>query len=234
MADMMPRNMELSRALLYIFEDNRWVSKLVLLATMLLLGLIPIFGLLAWALALGFLLQVATNVRHGLPRPLPAWNDWEEKFRIGGQLLSAMLVYNLPGLLMISCAGWILSGLLGNNYFGTLFLSIFWSVLLVIGVGYIFITWTLLGVGVTEFIDTGNPRSLFRVVHLLDVAQAQSSIVLTWALYTSLINVLALILLAVPCVGWLLAGLFVVPAQGHILGQFAQQLGTFNRVRRST
>jgi len=91
--------MDLPYALTYVFEDRQWVSKLVLLAVTSILALVPVFGLLALAVALGYLAQIADNVRNGLPRPLPGWDDYGDKFNLGAPLLAALLIYHLPLLL---------------------------------------------------------------------------------------------------------------------------------------
>src|SRR5689334_16594206 len=93
--------MDYGQAVSYIFEDKQWIGKIVILLLLMAASAIPLLGFLPFAICLGFLTQLVNNVRNGHPRPLPAWDDYTEKLSIGGQLLIAMLVYNLPILLLL-------------------------------------------------------------------------------------------------------------------------------------
>ncbi|MEO0595426.1 MAG: DUF4013 domain-containing protein, partial [Chloroflexota bacterium] len=107
--------MDIGRAVGYIFEDKRWIQKLAPLLLVGILSLVPIFGLLATALGLGFMLQLACNVRDGLPRPIPEWKELEEKFRVGGYVLLAGIIYNLPLILFSACT-FSIAGLGGTGF----------------------------------------------------------------------------------------------------------------------
>jgi hypothetical protein len=62
--------MEVGRAVSFIFQDPRWVVKVLILGV---LFLVPIIG---WLLIGGYLLRLIRNVIDGNPTPLPEWNDW--------------------------------------------------------------------------------------------------------------------------------------------------------------
>jgi len=222
--------MDFSYALTFIFEDRQWLSKIVLLLIVLLLSFIPIFGLLAFAVALGFLVQLAANVRNGLPRPLPKWDDYGVKLNAGGPLLLAMLFYNLPLVLLSLCATWVVSGI-GSGFLGDTAGLIVLCCVLPFALVYTALTWPLLAIGLSEYIETGDTRRLFRPLHQYDVLQANGGLVGRWALYAFLVNTALLVALWIPCLGWVAMMAFGLPVHGHLLGQFAQKLSLVNQLK---
>lgn len=217
--------MDVAYAITYIFEDRKWVGKITILALVMCLSVIPIFGLLATAVGLGFLVQVADNVRNGLPRPLPEWDDYSAKFALGGQVLGAMITYNLPLILLTMCMAWSLNGL--GNAAAAVALCCFAPIMLV----YTALAWSLLAIGVAEFIETGETSALYRVAHLFDVLRNNANLTLGWALLATLVNVGIVALSVVICAGWVAIAAFALPVHGHLLGQYAQKLGVTNKPR---
>ena len=216
--------MEMGRAFAYIFEDKNWVSKLIPLLLIGFLSLIPVFGLIASAAGLGYLLHLAHNVRQGLPRPLPGWDDWQEKLNTGAQLLLAILIYNLPVLLMSLCSYALIAGV-GGGFLGSTVSLVFFCCTAPLLLIYTILAWSMLAIGITEYIETGETARMFRFVHLWDALRANNQIVFQWVLYAFLANMILGIVGAIPCIGWIIFFLFAYPVQGHLLGQFAHRLG---------
>jgi hypothetical protein len=88
--------MDIGKAIGFVFEDEEWVTKILLGAAIML---IPVFGQLAVA---GYVIAVVRNVMAGDPRPLPAWNDLGRNFVDGLMVAIANLVYGIP-LWIILC-----------------------------------------------------------------------------------------------------------------------------------
>jgi hypothetical protein len=221
--------MQLTYALKYIFDDKDWPQKLLILAGIGLISLILLFGLIAAAFSLGFLLQLARNVRQGAPLPLPKWNDWQTKFEIGGQLLLAMLLYHLPLILLFICLSSSVSGLgvaLMGDFIAYGFALCCFMPLIII---YTIIIWPLLAIGVAEFIETNEPGRFFRLFHQWEVLQNNVALSSRWLLFTLLINAVLLMFILIPCLGWLIILIFGYPVLGHLLGQFAHQLSLTNK-----
>jgi len=89
--------MEVGRAVSFIFQDPRWITKVLICGV---LFLIPIIG---WLLIGGYTLRLIHNVIIGDAQPLPDWNNW------GGDLaggLKAFVVYFLWGIPL-----WIVQGI---------------------------------------------------------------------------------------------------------------------------
>lgn len=223
--------MDFAHAVSYIFEDRHWVRKLAILAFFCLFALVPVFGLLALAIVMGFLIQVTHNVRNGLPRPLPAWNDYAQKFSIGGHVVMAMIAYNLPLVIFGSCSWWIFTGVTAG-FLGSLANIISTCCALPLVLIYTGICYPMLAVGVAEYQETGESRRMYRPLHLWDVVRTHSAITMRWSFYAILVNAIGIFLMLIPCIGWTLALLFIIPVHGHLLGQFAQQIGITNQPKK--
>jgi hypothetical protein len=220
--------MDISYAVKFIFEDKQWLSKLVLLAIFTFLAVIPVLGIPALIAALGYMLQLARNVREGMPRPLPEWKKWDEKFRLGAQVFLALLFYNLP-LIFIGGCSWFLVGGVSSGFIGGGINFLTLCCALPFALLYMAFAWSMLATGLAEYIELNNPTAIYRFVHLWDVMRANRSTLWGWGLYTTLVNIVLSFLLIIPCIGWLLIGVFGFAVHGHLLGQFAHKLSLTNK-----
>jgi len=85
--------MKFAKAFTYIFEDQRWLEKLVI---PLLVTLIPIIG---WMVVAGYLMRVTRNVAEHQAEPLPELEFGADLGR-GFKLFVANLLYGLPIVLV--------------------------------------------------------------------------------------------------------------------------------------
>ena len=85
--------MDIGKAFGFVFEDEKWVSK-VLLGGLFLI--IPIVNFVV----IGYMLKVAQNVVQGNPRPLPEWGEFGDHFMRGLYGLAIQIVYQLPTLIV--------------------------------------------------------------------------------------------------------------------------------------
>ena len=91
--------MDIGKSFNFVFEDEEWVSKLLIAAV---ISLISLFLLgIPYLLLVGYTVQLVRNVRRGEARPLPRWDDLGDKFREGLLLFIAALVYSLPNLIIL-------------------------------------------------------------------------------------------------------------------------------------
>jgi len=88
--------MDIGKAFTFVFDDERWVTKVLIGG---LVGLIPLVGQF---LVQGYMLEVARNVAQGLAQPLPEWDDWGTKIVRGLMAAIISFVYGLP-LLLLAC-----------------------------------------------------------------------------------------------------------------------------------
>jgi hypothetical protein len=87
--------MDIGKALSFMFEDEEWVTKLLLGS---LITLIPIFGQFA---LMGYGIAIVRNVRAGSPRPLPAWDNLGGYFMDGIKFWVVTIIYAIPILIVI-------------------------------------------------------------------------------------------------------------------------------------
>ncbi|MEM8533023.1 MAG: DUF4013 domain-containing protein [Chloroflexota bacterium] len=82
--------MDIGKAISYVFNDERWVTKV------LLGGLIIAIPILNFAVT-GYVLKTARNVAYGNPQPLPEWGeDFGDTFMRGVHGFVISLVYAIP------------------------------------------------------------------------------------------------------------------------------------------
>lgn len=94
--------MDIGKAFSFPFEDEQWVSSILICGVLLL---VPIVGWLAIA---GYTLETARNVAMNSPRPLPKWDNFGEKLRLGFNWFLISMVYALPTLLLAGLGSCIL------------------------------------------------------------------------------------------------------------------------------
>jgi len=144
--------MEIGRAVSFIFQDPRWVVKVLICGV---LFFIPIIG---WLLIGGYMLRLIHNVIIGSATPLPEWDNW------GGDLaggLKAFVVYFLWGIPL-----WIVQGI-DRSVDSALFAFIAWV---------ISVLWSAVNISAISDLaregniaDALNLRPLMRVVNNLGV-----------------------------------------------------------------
>ncbi|HET7436611.1 MAG TPA: DUF4013 domain-containing protein [Thermoanaerobaculia bacterium] len=76
----------------YVFEDPRWLQKVLIGGLFYLAG----FMLIGWVFLLGYMARVTRNVIAGNPRPLPEWDDLGDYFSEGLRLFGVLFIFVLP------------------------------------------------------------------------------------------------------------------------------------------
>jgi hypothetical protein len=92
--------MDIGKAFTYIFDDESWITKI----------LIVNFAVL------GFMVETIRNVAEGLERPLPEWSKFGEKFVEGLMVFIIGFIYTIPIWVLMGCfwvAGLVVGG--GNG-----------------------------------------------------------------------------------------------------------------------
>jgi hypothetical protein len=86
--------MDIGKAFGFVFEDEEWVSKVLIGG---LIFLIPLIGQFA---VIGYSFKVAQNVMQGNPRPLPTWSEFGDHLMRGFYAFVIQLVYSLPAVIL--------------------------------------------------------------------------------------------------------------------------------------
>lgn len=132
--------MDIGKAFAFVFDDDQWITKILIGAGILLLGtlfswvlLIPL--ILAFAILSGYMVEIMRRVMRGQMDGLPEWNDWGKLIADGFKAIIIGLVYALPAIIVSLCLG-VPAGLLAEEAEGlsvtlnllTSCLTILWSI----------------------------------------------------------------------------------------------------------
>lgn len=233
--------MDIGKAFGFVFEDEEWVSKL-LLGTVIML--IPIFG---WFALMGYAIEVLRKVKADNPRPLPAWDDIGQYFVDGLMFWVATLIYSIPILIVVcpitliwilpAAAGdsedvmAILAGVSGIVTLGLGCLASLYGILLALLTPVVQIRYAETG----ELGDCLRFGEIFRFL-FANIGPIILSQILIWAagmIIGIVVSVAVGILSIIPICGWILAavlGLLMLPVgawltifSGHLYGQIGRQ-----------
>jgi hypothetical protein len=191
--------MEVGRAVSFIFQDPRWVTKVLICG---LLFLVPIIG---WLLIGGYMLRLIHNVIIGDPVPLPEWNNW------GGDLaggLKAFVVYFIWGIPL-----WIVQGI-DRSTDSALFALVAWVISVIWGAVTISAVSDLARDG--NIADALNLRPLNRVFNNL-------GIYLVYVLATFVFGIAAMLGLIGFIIGVIFTLAIALMAGSHLGGQAYRQ-----------
>lgn len=101
--------MDVGRAFKFVFDDPRWVMKLLIggllvVATSLLGWVLPIVGqvlsFVGGLVMTGYTLALVRRVADGYDTPLPEWDDWQGLFVLGVKGFVVQIGWALPLLLV--------------------------------------------------------------------------------------------------------------------------------------
>jgi hypothetical protein len=166
------------------------------------------------------MLDLVANMLLRKPHPLPRWQFYDAKLRRGGNLLGALLVYNIPNLLLTGCTMTVL-GLFPNDTGGAIFSLALLCCLSPLVLAYTVVSWAMLALGAARYAETDNPQALYQFGRLLRDVRGHLSSVAQWMIGALLVNLAVIALGLIPCLGWLAVLTLAMPWHGHMLGQFA-------------
>lgn len=227
--------MDIGKSFSYLFEDDEWLTKLLLGAVV---SAIPILNF-AWT---GYTIDILRNVMNGVTFPMPDWSDFGDKFVKGFLVWLAGFIYSLPALLVICLPmGWLIvfpATSESTNTADTL-AAIFTGVgilLLCILILYLLALSFYFPAVFINFAKKGTFGACFEVSEIIKIVSRNSSKYLTAWLVTLvagivvgiLMSVVGAIFAAIICIGWLitwvvtaLGSVYLFAVYAHLFGQVA-------------
>jgi hypothetical protein len=100
--------MDIGKSFSFVFEDEAWITKLLIAAAILLLGIVFSWMLLipmiiALVLLAGYGVEIIRRVMRGEIDGLPEWDDWGALFKDGLMVMIIGIVYALPIIILSIC-----------------------------------------------------------------------------------------------------------------------------------
>jgi hypothetical protein len=215
--------MDIGKAFSYIFEDERWISK-VLIGGLVLL--VPILNFAVF----GYVLKIAQNVAQGNPRPLPEWGgELGDHFMRGLYWVVIQLVYLLPAILLYVLFACVLVGVGsaasdrsdgGAGALGALGVCLLPLIFLVALAGAV-----LAYAGIARFAATNALSEAFKFAEVVALVRNHLG---DWAIFILVVILAGIVgqLGIIACgVGVLFTIFYAQAVGGHMLGQLIVKLG---------
>lgn len=211
--------MDIGKAFGYVFDDDRWITKLLIAAAILALGILfswlLLIPLIVAALLLnGYGIEITRRVIEGRTPVLPEWDNWGDLLVDGVKLFVIEIIYALPIIIVGVCLG-TMAGITAENseevssaisaFMGCL--NFLWSI--VMGL--------FLPAAVAFFVAKGEVSAAFRFGDVFNFVKNNFStylIVLVIGWVASIIGGLGLLvcgvgfLLTAPYAGWISSHLY--------------------------
>ena len=106
--------MDIGKSFTYMFDDERWVQKLVIGGLLALVSVIPLVNVFTAPVIMGYSLRLLRNVAQKEEKPLPEWDDWGGDWVRGILAILAGIIYAIP-IWIVSLFSWIASYMAGYN-----------------------------------------------------------------------------------------------------------------------
>jgi hypothetical protein len=211
--------MDLGRAFSYVFDDDQWLTVILLGG---LLFIVPIFGQIV---LLGFMLAAARNVMQGSPNPLPRWDNLGDKFVQGLYALGIQIVYTLPimiPVILLSCVAAAMGAAADSEAAAATMVSLFLCLMPILIIGGIVLQ--ILGFAATlRYLQTGAFGSAMQFGEVIGMVRSDiGGWLVLWLLYL-LCSIIASAGSIAFGVGVLFTTVYGQAVFGHLLGQKARQ-----------
>jgi len=215
--------MDIGKSFGYVFEDQEWITKVLIGGAILL---IPVIGQIV---VIGYMLKVAQNIAQGNPRPLPAW-DWNE---FGDHLMRGLygfvveLVYFVPYIVvavLFACVNVLLGAGSRSNAastVGTLFACLLVPIYLIT----IFACLCMAYAGLARLVATNNLSEALKFRDVFASVRSNSRPWLMMVLVSILAGLVAGLGLIACGIGVLFTAFYSYLIMGHALGQTVAQQG---------
>jgi hypothetical protein len=207
-------NIDIGRAVTYAFEDQKWSTKVGILA---LLGLVPGLNTIMWG---GYALTIARRIMRGEQPPLPDWADWSDIAVRGLLSIVATAIYFLP-VILLSCCFTVINFLSGQNSGVLTAIQCCFSL---VGLIYGLAATLLLNVGHVRYIKTDQFSDYLDLGGRIGDLRANTNFYVMLFIYQVILGVVTAIIcaiLAITCIGAVIVATVAFLANGYVLGSAA-------------
>jgi hypothetical protein len=213
--------MDIGKSFTFVFEDENWITKLLLAAAILLLGvlfswvlLIPL--ILALALLGGYGVEITRQVIGGDLDKLPEWDDWGKLIADGLKVIVIGIVYALPLIIIALCLGLPIAIFAENSQgIASLFsmllscLSLLWAIVMSLA----------LPAAIAFWVAADDLSAAFRFGDVIGLVRDNLATYLITFLMSWVANFIGELGSIVCGVGWLVTVPYALMVTGHLYGQ---------------
>jgi hypothetical protein len=220
--------MDIGKSFTFVFEDDDWITKLLLAAAILLLGvlfswmlLIPL--ILAFALLGGYSAKITRQVIGGELDRLPEWDDWGALIADGLKVIVIGIVYALPIIIIALCLG-LPIGIFAENSQGLA--SLFSLLLSCLTLLWAIVMSLALPAAIAFWVAADDLSAAFRFGDVLGFVRDNLATYLITFLMSWVANFIGQLGSIVCGVGWLVTVPYALMVTGHLYGQaYAEGMG---------
>ncbi len=213
--------MDIGKSFGFVFEDDQWITKILLAAAILLLGLlfswlllIPL--ILALALLAGYGVEITRRVLQGQLSGLPEWDNWGDLLAEGFKVIVIGIVYALPIIVISICLG-IPIGIFSEN---TPELSSLFSTLLsCVSLLYAIAMSIVLPAAIAFYVAHDDLGAAFRFGEVFAFVRDNLSNYLITFLMSWVAQFIGQLGSVICGVGWLATAPYAIMVTGHLYGQ---------------
>ncbi len=217
--------MDLGRSFSYVFDDEEWVSKILLTAV---ISIIPILNLALY----GWVVELMRNMLRGEEHPLPDWSNFEQKFSAGLHYLVGSLVYFLPVFVLM--LPMMLFAFMADSNSNLETIGILLSCVISVAVfAYAIVASAGLYMGMVRYALRPELASYLAIRQNLGLALRHAATLATLVLFLALVSLILGVFGWIPCIGWLAALALGTPVVSHLAGQAAIQIVGSEKRKRS-
>ena len=220
--------MDVNKALTFVTEDDRWVTKILIAVVIFILSIfiIPIFFLY------GYMIQIIRNVMDGVENPLPEWDDWGTLFKDGIALFVAGIVYTLPIWLLMCCSFAFFIPAAGTEGdmaeimagIGTLSMFVMFCIMFIF-----IIALMLIGPAISiQYAREDNLSACFQFSEVIGIARDNIGDILIALVVVFAVSFVISLVSWIPIVGWIVAlagNAYIIFVTGHMYGQIGAKVG---------
>jgi hypothetical protein len=226
--------MDVAKAFTFVTEDERWMGKIGIGAAISFVS----FLIIPIPLLVGYLVGITRNVKKGVERPLPEWDDFGQLFKDGLSVMVGQIVYTLP-FWVIVCIALVtsvgLGGLAEANASEDVVVAGFlatWGLVICLSLIFAVALFFLSPAIVIQYVRTNEMGAMFRFGEVVTIARENVGDIVIAALASFAASlVLGVVLSAanlIFCVGQIAsvvigiaAGPYLAAVSGHLYGQIA-------------
>lgn len=219
--------MDIGKSFTYMFDDEKWIPKLGIA----LLMVVASFLLVPILLVMGWMVATTRNVKDGLANPLAEWDDWGQLLRDGGIITLASLIYSAPFIILFIIGFFATIGFGGlsgvSEDLAVVGIFATYGVLMCLGALMALALFFIGPAIVLQYIRTNDFAACFQFGEIINILRENTTDIIIVALVPFGISLVASVLAAIPCLGWIIAFL-ATPYQyavlGHLYGQLANKM----------